>query len=697
MTQAAGRAQALLCEALLDPSARFQDGQLEAIQALVEESARLLVVQRTGWGKSMVYFIATKMLREAGKGPTLIISPLISLMRNQVAAAERLGLTAATMNCENDDEHANIRARLERDEIDLLLIAPERFANSGFRTEVLASLGQRVGMLVVDEAHCISDWGHDFRPDYRGIARVIQSMPPNLPVLATTATANNRVVEDVLAQVGDHARIIRGTLRRDSLRLQNVPLPHYAARLAWLAEALETFPGSGIIYVLTKRDAGIVADWLRFHGISALPYHGDVEDRTTLEQALIDNQVKALVATTALGMGFDKPDLGFVVHFQRPGSAVHYYQQVGRAGRGIPNAYGILLAGAEDDDIAEYFIGNALPPGDLMTGIVAAIRDAGEEGVSATRLAARFNVRKGKIDQALKLLETDVPSSVTKERSRWFATPVEWSHDAGRAEALAEIRRREQKKMAEYVTTAECLQVFLARELDAHDLDPCGRCATCVGKPFVHQAPDGARVMRALDFLKRLELTIEPRKQWPGDALAEAYGWRGNIPVNRRNEPGRALCRWGDPGWGELARRGKHNGVFHDDLVSASVDLITERWAPDNRPGWITFVPSLRHGILVPDFARRLGVALGLPVVDCVRKTRDTPAQKTMQYSWNQAKNLAGAFQVDGTKVLNEPVLLIDDIVDSKWTLTIIGALLRDAGAEAVHPFAVADTSQGGA
>ena len=645
----------------------------------------------------MVYFVATSILRSRGRGPTLIVSPLLSLMRNQLEAANRLGLHAATINCENNDDHEDILGRLAANRVDLLLIAPERFANREFRERVLASLGQSVGMLVVDEAHCISDWGHDFRPDYRRIARVVQAMPPNLPVLATTATANNRVVDDVLAQIGAHARIIRGTLRRDSLRLQNVQLPSYAARLAWLAGTLPRLEGSGIVYVLTKRDAEIVADWLRGNRISALAYHGDSLNRSDLEQSLIHNEVKVLVATTALGMGFDKPDLGFVVHFQRPGSAIHYYQQVGRAGRGIPTAFGVLLAGAEDDEIAEYFIKNALPAPELMRGIVGAIRDESATGLNATQLAARFNVRKGKIDQALKLLETDVPSPIAKEGYRWYPTPVEWSYDEDRATSLMAIRRLEQERMSAYVDTDECLQVFLARELDSDDLDPCGRCAVCCGEQLLSFEIDDALLHKALDYLKLLALPIVPRKQWPGDALEQAHGWHGNIATELRCEEGRALCRWGDPGWGDMVRQGKNAGRFDDQLVAAAAELVAARWRPAPAPEWVTCAPSLRHATLVPDFARRLAAALNLPFVECIQKVRETPPQKRMNYSWNQARNLAGAFRVDNDSTPAGPVLVVDDMVDSRWTFTILGALLRDSGAGPVVPLALADSSQSGA
>jgi len=383
-----------LKQALDDPRAEFRDGQWECIDALVNRR-RMLVVQRTGWGKSMVYFLATRMLRDQGAGATLLISPLLALMRNQILAAERIGVRAATINSSNRDDWNKVQARLLAGEVDILLISPERLANDDFRENVLLPVAGSVGLFVVDEAHCISDWGHDFRPDYRRIVGVLNALPPNIPVLATTATANDRVVEDVAVQLGNLG-IARGPLVRESLRLQNIWMPSPAARMAWLAENLHRIPGSGIVYTLTIRDAERVAEWLRQSGIDARAYHSQVENREELEDRLLQNRIKTLVATVALGMGFDKPDLGFVIHFQRPGSVVHYYQQVGRAGRALDDAYGILLSGSEDDDITDFFIRNAFPPQLHVDEVMAALYEA-DDGLSIPMMQKHLNLAFGEI------------------------------------------------------------------------------------------------------------------------------------------------------------------------------------------------------------------------------------------------------------------------------------------------------------
>ncbi len=683
----------LLKKALNDPSAQFRPGQWEAVEALMLNKSRLLVVQRTGWGKSIVYFLTTKILREQGAGPTLLISPLLALMRNQIQAADRIGVRSATINSGNTEEWDRVEKELLNDKIDLLLISPERLSNHKFRREILASIADRIGLFVVDEAHCISDWGHDFRPDYRRIVRIIQALPQNIPVLATTATANDRVVEDIKAQLGDGLRVFRGSLGRKSLCLQNVRLPNQAKRLAWLSEHLPEIPGSGIIYVLTVKDSQRVAEWLQSQGIDAQAYYGslDTDIRKDLEKKLLENRVKALVATSALGMGFDKPDLGFVIHFQRPGSVVHYYQQVGRAGRAIKRAYGILLCGEEDDEIIEYFINAAFPPRAHVEKILKALDDA-EEGMTLKMLENSTNCSRHQIDKALKLLEMESPSPVSKSKTKWFATPVHYIPDREKTAKLLKIRRTEQAKMQEYMGSGECLMRFLQRELNDPSAVECGRCSVCRGVPLVPEDYSIDLARDAVRFLRRCHAVIEPRNNWPGNALL-SMGWKGKIDESLRFEDGMALCMWGDSGWGELVKRGKQvDGCFRDSLVNGMAEMIRDRWKPDPFPEWITCVPSLCHPELVSGFAERLAKKLNIPFIPCIEKIRHTEPQKLMQNSYHQAKNIAGAFRIDMRKVSPAPVFLIDDMVDSRWTFTIISAQLRESGSGKVFPAALAQS-----
>jgi ATP-dependent DNA helicase RecQ len=682
----------LLRRALDNNVAQFRDGQWAAIAALVEQRARLLVVQRTGWGKSLVYFVATRLLRDRGAGCTILISPLLSLMRNQIAAARRIGVRAETINSTNEEDWSQIEAGLHRDEIDVLLISPERLANDDFVNRCLLPIAGRVGLFVVDEAHCISDWGHDFRPNYRRIVRILRALPRTIPVVATTATANDRVVRDIMEQLGPHLKVQRGPLTRASLSLQNIRLRSQAERMAWLANRLRELPGSGIIYTLTVRDSERVASWLQLQGIDAEAYYGalETEQREVLENRLLNNELKALVATVALGMGFDKPDLGFVIHYQRPASVVHYYQQVGRAGRAVGNAYGVLLNGEEDDAIADYFIRTAFPTPQDVEQLLAAMRTAGI-ALTLPKLQQRVNLSRGKIDRILDFLLLESPAPIQKTEDGYVLNPVRWQMPTGQIERITNLRRHELERMRAYVSNRDCLMQFLAEELNDPNAGACGKCVNCVGKLLPEEIPE-LLVQQAVEFLDREENPIEPRKRWP--AGMTAAGMRGNIAVEHQAQEGRALCRWGDPGYGDMVRRGKQRDRHFDDrLVEAATRLILNRWRLDPAPTWVTCVPSNRHQTLVPDFARRLGQHLGLPFVESIRKVRETEPQKTRANSFQQAQNLHGAFVVEHVAVRQGPVLLVDDMVDSRWTFTVASAILRQAGSGPVYPFALADSS----
>ena len=677
--------------ALNNPTAQFRDGQWEAITYLIRKKARLLVVQKTGWGKSLIYFLATKLLRDQGQGPTLLISPLLALMRNQIEAARRIDVAARTINSTNPEAWEAIKQEMKAGKVDVLLVSPERLANDEFREELLLPVAQDVGLFVVDEAHCISDWGHDFRPDYRRITRVIQALPPNVPVLATTATANNRVVDDVVAQLGPGLQVMRGSLVRESLQLQNIELPSQAARMAWLADTLPHLPGSGIVYVLTVKDSIRLASWLKRKNIDAEAYYGALgnEARENLEDRLLSNRIKALVATSALGMGFDKPDLGFVIHYQRPGSVVHYYQQVGRAGRMMESAYGIMLSGDEDEDITDYFIDTAFPPR-VHTQRLLDVLDEADDGMSLTMLEQAVNLTRGQIEKALKILATETPAPVARLGYRWHATGIDYRPDTRKIELLTGNRKVEQARMRDYLASRQCLMSFLRRELDDPADTDCGRCAPCRGANIVPTDYSFETAEEAVRYLRHNDQVIEPRKRWPPGAM-RVYGWANAIDPGLRMEEGRSLCLWGDAGWGDLVRKGKQiSGRFDDRLVVAVAEMIETRWKPQPCPGWVACVPSLTRPNLVPDFARRLATALELPFVDCIKKIRATQPQKEMNNSFQQARNLDGAFVVNGILVKPGSVFLVDDMVDSRWTFTVLAALLRQEGTGPVFPVALA-------
>ena len=667
-----------------DPDAEFRPGQLEAIKDVAADRARVLCVQRTGWGKSAVYFVATALLREAGAGPTLIVSPLLALMRNQIAAAERLGLRAHTINSTNREEWDEVRDRLAVGTIDLLLISPERLNNPRFREDMLPLFARSVGLLVIDEAHCISDWGHDFRPDYRRVRDMLDALAPGVAVLGTTATANDRVVADVVAQLGaedrEPLRTYRGPLARSSLRLETLELPRPAERLAWLAANLPRMNGSGIVYTLTKRDADQVAGFLSAQGIPAVPYSGEQEtgDRIDAEDRLLRNEIKAVVATSALGMGYDKPDLTFVVHYQAPGSVVSYYQQIGRAGRGVEHADIVLLRGGEDRRIQDFFIEQAFPDRERVSAVLAELETAGEDGRTTRELMAVVNLGMGRIEAMLKIL--DVEGAVARTGSRWRLVPgADWSYDGERYAQVTALRRAEQRAMAAFGADGRCLMRVLQEELDDPSPQDCGRCSVCAGRRF--DAPlDPALVEAAGRHLRSTPIELEVRKMAP-----DAGGVMRKIPADVLVEPGWALARFGDGGWWPALERGLESGEFPEDVVQAMADVVRRAGGVD----WITSVPSVRLGEVVSRLGARIAKALSVPYVELVARADERPPQREMANAAQQAANVRGAFKIVATPPPGLGALL-DDRRISGWTLAMVGGQLRRAGAERVLPLALA-------
>jgi ATP-dependent DNA helicase RecQ len=478
---------------------------------------------------------------------------------------------------------------------------------------------------------------------------------------------------------------MRGTLDRESLALSVLRLPEQAKRMAWLADRIPSFEGSGVVYTLTVADTTRVAGFLRSQGIDAHAYSGETEheERLELEERLLANELKSLVATSALGMGFDKPDLGFVVHYQSPGSPIAYYQQVGRAGRALEHAPAVLLSGVEDADIQDFFIETAFPPRQVAERVVRFLEEEARP-VKRDEVLDLVNVKPSRLDGMLKILEVD--GAVERVEGGYRRTLTAWEYPDERVRLVTEQRRVEQAAMAEYLRTGECLMAFLRRQLDDPGAAPCGRCANCTGE-IPSDVVDRVLVGAARTHLQTADLTLEPRKRWP-HGLQQV---QGAIPEELRAEPGRVLSIYNDGGWGRLVKSGKFTeGRFGDELVDASVALIRERWLPEPVPLWLTCVPSASHPDLVPDFASRLADALGISFVAVVERVRSRPPQKEMANSHQQFRNVDGAFAVDGALVRPEPVLLIDDIADSRWTLTVIASALRGAGAGPAHLFVLA-------
>lgn len=690
---AATRAEALaaLRELVGRDDADFHDGQYEAIEALVDGRRRALVVQRTGWGKSAVYFVATLLLRRRGGGPTVLVSPLLALMRDQIAAAERAGVRAVAINSTNPHEWADVQQRLADDAVDVLLVSPERLNNPAFREQQLPALVRRIGMLVVDEAHCISDWGHDFRPDYRRLRDLIAGIPAGVPVLATTATANSRVVADVAEQLGhgDDVLTIRGPLARTSLRLGVLRLPDAPTRLAWLLSHLDDLPGSGIIYTLTVSAANDTARLLRERGHDVRAYTGqtDPDEREESEALLKRNEVKALVATSALGMGFDKPDLGFVLHLGAPSSPVAYYQQVGRAGRASESADVLLLPGPEDRAIWHYFATASMPDEERARLVIAELSDV---PLSTPALEARVDIRRTPLELLLKVL--DVDGAVRRVQGGWVATGEPWTYDADRYGRIAAEREAEQQHMIEYETTDGCRMEFLQRSLDDDTAKPCGRCDNCAGAWYPSALAEGT-ADAAAGALDRVGVPIEPRRAWPTGADRLGMPVKGRIPPGEQAGEGRALARLTDLGWGGALRQlfaaGAPDGPVPPQVLAACVRVLAD-WGWADRPVAVVSVPSRSRPRLVDSLARGLAEVGRLPYLGALAPVDGGP---TRGPGGNSAFRLAGVwdrFSADGLDIPAAGLLLIDDQADSRWTLTVAARTLRQAGATEVLPFVLA-------
>ncbi|ASR39115.1 recombinase RecQ [Prauserella marina] len=689
-----------LLRALAGDGATLREDQWTAIEALVAHHRRALVVQRTGWGKSAVYFLSTALLRLRGAGPTVIISPLLALMRNQIAAAAKAGIHAVTMNSANQQEWEEVQAAIEGGRVDVLLVSPERLNNPDFRDTVLPKLAASAGLLVVDEAHCISDWGHDFRPDYRRLRTLLGELPDGVPVLATTATANNRVVTDVAEQLGIGNRsdtlVLRGPLDRESLRLACVSLDNEAARLAWLTENLDSLPGSGIIYTLTVAAANDITTLLNERGYPVAAYTGktDPADRQAAEDDLLANRVKALVATSALGMGFDKPDLGFVVHVGAPSSPIAYYQQVGRAGRGVRRAEVILLPGSQDVQIWDYFGSLAFPEENRVGQVLDSLARA-DRPLSTAAIEPTVELSRSRLEMVLKVL--DVDGAVRRVRGGWESTGRPWSYDAERYERVRTARAEEQQAMIDYQATGGCRMEFLRRQLDDPQATACGRCDNCTGDRW--ETTISAEATEATSRqLSKPGVELAARRQWPTGMATLGIPLSGRIGKDEQAAPGRTVGRLTDVGWGTRLRElvGPHatDDVVPESLLQACVAVLAS-WDWEQRPVAVVGIGSHTRPRLVQSLAEKLASVGRLDFAGMLDATGPPPRRA------NSAQRLADLWArlslpddlAARARTPTGPVLLVDDLVDTGWTMTLASRMLRNAGVPAVLPFALASTS----
>ena len=668
---------------LYGKGASFRPGQYEAVEATMTQK-RTLVVQRTGWGKSLVYFVCTKLMRERRQGVTVVVSPLLVLMENQIEAAEKLGLSCDVLNSTTKDRREDILTELEQDSLDLILVTPETL----FSEDVQKHLKNiRIGLFVIDEAHCISDWGHDFRLEYSKLKVIVQKLPTSVPILATTATANDRVVADLQVQLGNEVFISRGPLTRDSLYIQVLNKPDKIERYAWILENVPKLSGSGTIYCLTQRDCDYLADFLKKNNIAAAAYYsrsGEDGERINreIQQKFKQNKLKVIVATIKLGMGYDKGDIAFVIHYQMPQNIVSYYQQVGRAGRNIDKAYIILMYGKEDEEILNYFINTAFPSEEEMKKVVEFI--GAHDGVKEGQIASAMNIRNARIQKALSFLSND--GFIRKDKSLYYLTPKKYVYNREHYAEVTAIRRQEMEQMKQLAGTHECYSRYIVSCLDDRTAENCGHCSNCLGRELWPSTVSQSFIHIAEEYINKQIIPIEPRKRWANSSVTNP------TKIAYVNQPGFCISKYGDAGYGELVKQGKYSKQKHfcDELVGKSAEILRP-FIREHKISHICCVPSLRSD-LVKDFSMRLADSLKLEFVDILIKT-EARQQKEMENSAHQCANAYQSFFVKGDCDVPPNILLVDDVVDSKWTLTVCGYRLMEAGAERVYPFALADSS----
>ncbi len=673
-----------IIRAVYGKEAEFREGQYEAIESTLTHH-RSLVVQKTGWGKSLVYFVCAKILRDSGHGVTFVVSPLLVLMENQLQAAEAFGLRSVVLNSTTKESRADDLERIKCGQCDLVFITPETLFSESVQ---LALPSITIGLFVVDEAHCISDWGHDFRLEYTRLNRIIRTLPQTVSVLGTTATANDRVVEDLKDQFGEDVYVSRGSLMRRSLSIQILHLPTPAQRYAWILQNIPNIPGSGIIYCLTQRDCDYLAAFLRGNGINAKAYHSGMEQSETeaAEQELRNDRLKVLVATVKLGMGYDKGNISFIIHYQQPSNIVAYYQQIGRAGRNIERAYTFLMCGEEDITIQDYFIETAFPSEHEASSVYEVVREHSESGITAAQIERYVNCRRNRVGKALMFLQNE--EIIYKDGSKYFPTLHPFYYNREYYEQIKAVRRHEQQKMQEFTHTEECLSRFIVNCLDDPTTDKCGICMNCLGYPEYPEQPDDGALELAQRYLERLIIVIEPRKRFPNKDFT------GSSVIDHQNMEGICLSKYGDPGYGMLVKQGKYGTPkrFCDELIGKSASVLRDI-VSQNDINALTCVPSLRSSV-VEDFARELADRLDLPFVRLLQKQSAKP-QKEMENSNYQCQNAWDSFSVvPEAGNIPKHIILVDDIVDSGWTLTVCGYKLAQAGCELVFPFALADSSE---
>ena len=652
----------------------FHRGQHTIIEQLVQ-GRRILAIQQTGWGKSLCYQMASLYYPYL----TIVFSPLKALMRDQCQRCNDVyDIPSAIVSsdfseAEND---ATLRQAVEG-EIKVLYIAPERLSNIVWQNYISQ---MRISMIVIDEAHCISTWGHDFRPDYRRIVRLLDAIPKSTAVLALTATANKRVEVDILQQMGVGVQVLRGSMLRSNLHLHVIHVKGDQEKLSYLAEILPYTLGTGIIYTATRPDTEIVAAFLQCQGLAAEYYHAgrDNDVRQEIEQKLMANHYKVVCSTNALGMGIDKRDIRFIIHYHIPGSPIQYYQEIGRAGRDGQVAQCVLLYDPEDLRIQEHFINQAKPASMQYATILSHLEaNAGGLGQNEIMRITGFS------QTATRIILKDLQDQGFIERDakkRYFAaTDRPGQIDFSGYDIIRQQKLRELSDIQRYALHQGCYMTYLTTYLGDSLGSACGACGQCQPTNFFTMQVSESVQEATQRFLEDGYL---PRIEKRGTTKTPAH------------EAGWALSSHGTSRIGRLVRACKYEnaGPFPLSLVARAVDVLRTRY-PIAEINGVIGIPPTRSGTLVEDFARQVAAGVNREYLPVLVKVRETLEQKYLKNRLQKEDNVKGAFAVQSPElVAGRTILLIDDIYNSGRMLQEAGRTLIRAGARVVYPLTITRT-----